>query len=77
MELLCPALRACSLLQYSTVQIKQCPDLLVRSKRWSFKRDLKVAGRDSYCAVPRVITPVRFPWETRAVRGHALGCACW
>lgn len=40
--------------------IKLCPDLRERAKRMSFKRNLKVAGRDSYCAVRRVITPVRF-----------------
>ena len=57
-----------SCLRIQMYQIKQCPDLLWRKKAVSFKRDLKVTGRDSYCAVRHQITPVRFrtpdlcPW---------------
>ena len=35
----------------------------------SFKHHLKVAGRESHCAVPRLITPVQFGASLPASRG--------
>jgi hypothetical protein len=69
MELPCLALRLWFLPAYSDVSDKTVSGLAVAQKKAvSFKRDLKVAGRDSYCAVRHQITPVRFrtpdlcPW---------------
>lgn len=60
MELPCRALRLWFLPAYSDVSDKAVSGLTVTQEAASFKRDLKVAGRDSYCAVPHQITPVRF-----------------
>lgn len=39
----------------------------------SFKHHLKVAGRESYSAVPRLITPVQFGASLSASRAPASG----